>query len=456
MLDLVLADIDARRGHDLPKLIELLSIPSISAQSEHAGDVRRCADWMVDHLTKIGLSARLAATEEHPAVLAHNDHRAGRPTILFYGHYDVQPPDPLDEWTTPPFEPTIRDNAVFARGAADDKGQVFAHLIAIDAWMRHGGLPVNLVVLIEGEEECGSAHLAPMLQRHRADLAADIALISDSHQYARGIPAITYGLRGLVYLHLELRGPSHDLHSGLHGGAVANPANVLTKLLASLHDDEGRVNIPGFYDEVAEPTSAERRMGADLPEDDAAYAAGIGLRPDQLAGEKGFSTLERRTIRPTFDIHGLSSGYQGPGAKTVLPATASAKISCRLVPNQDPARINRLLTEALRQRCPVGVRLTITPDHLAPGVVVPVDGPAIALAAEAVEIGFGRRPVLIRSGGSIPVVSMLKESLDLDTLMVGFGLPDDRVHSPNEKFDLDALHSGARTAAALYDRLSRL
>jgi acetylornithine deacetylase/succinyl-diaminopimelate desuccinylase-like protein len=393
-------------------------------------------------------------TGGHPVVLAKNQHRPGRPTVLFYGHYDVQPPDPLELWTTPPFEPTVRGDALFARGAADDKGQVWAHVQATLAWQAHGGLPVNLIVLIEGEEEIGSEHLADFVRANRAALAADIAVISDTNQFARGIPAITYGLRGLVYMEVTLTGAGHDLHSGLYGGAAPNPANLLCELLATLHDQQGRVAIPGFYDQVVALTAQEREMWRKLPMDEKAFTEELKIAA--TVGEAGFSTLERIWARPTCDINGLTAGYQGPGAKTVIPSKASAKVSMRLVPNQDSIAIRDAFTKTLRDRCPAGVSIDIVCQSHTPAVLVPMHSPAMELAAEAMEIGFGIRPTLIRGGGSIPVVQLIKSILGIDTLLIGFGLPDDRVHSPNEKFDLDVLHSAARTAAALYERLARL
>jgi acetylornithine deacetylase/succinyl-diaminopimelate desuccinylase-like protein len=452
MLQAVLQTIDARRQQIVSSLQEFLRIPSISSNPDHAADMPRCAQWLCDQLSAGGLECRLMPTGGHPVVVAKNQHIPGRPTVLFYGHYDVQPPDPLDQWTTPPFEPTVRGNALFARGAVDDKGQVWAHVQAIAAWQKIG-LPVNLTMLIEGEEEIGSEHLADFIRSHRELLSADIAVISDTNQFARGVPAITYALRGLVYMEVTLSGADHDLHSGLYGGAVPNPANLLCELLASLHDKQGRVDIPGFYDRVLPLTPQEREMWRKLPMDEAAFAAELKTKP---VGEAGFSTLERIWARPTCDINGITSGYQGPGAKTVIPSQASAKVSMRLVPEQDSAAVRDAFTQTLRQRCPLGASIQIVCQSHTPAVLVPMQSPAMELAAEAVQIGFGVRPALIRGGGSIPVVALIKSILGIDTLLVGFGLPDDRVHSPNEKFDLDALHSGTRTAAALYERLARL
>lgn len=454
MLDRVLATIDSRKHQAVAALSEFLSIPSISAQPDHKTDMVRCATWLADQLRFAALETSVMETGGHPAVVAKNKHVAGRPTVLLYGHYDVQPPEPLDLWKTPAFEPTVRDGAIYARGAADDKGQVWCHVEAIMAWQAHVGLPVNLTMLIEGEEEIGSDHLEKFVRHYAADLKADIVVVSDTNQFARGLPAITYGLRGLVYEEVFLTGPSHDLHSGLYGGTVPNPANVLGELIASLHDKDGRVNIPGFYDDVVDLTPTEREEWRSLPFDEKAYAASLDL--SSLNGEAGYSTLERKWARPTCDVNGITAGYQGPGAKTVIGAKASAKISMRLVPNQDPAKIRATFEKAMRDRCPSNVKIEFANYGLAGPFLTPREGKAMQLAAEAVEVGFGVKPVLMREGGSIPVVALFKQVLGIDTLLVGFGLDDDRVHSPNEKFDLDAFHKGARTAAALYERLAKI
>ncbi|HWE03999.1 MAG TPA: dipeptidase [Tepidisphaeraceae bacterium] len=459
MLTQVLESIDSRREESLQGLEEFLRIPSVSTKPERAADLVKCAHWLADRLRAAKLDASVLPTGGHPVVLAKNEHKPGRPTVLFYGHYDVQPPEPDDKWITPAFEPTVRKtqagtDAVYARGAVDDKGQVWAHVEAITQWQRFGGVPVNLTMLVEGEEEIGSDNLERFVKAHQADLKADVALISDTGQFARGKPAVTYGLRGLVYCEIFLTGPSHDLHSGMYGGAVPNPANALCQLLATLHDKEGRVQIPGFYDDVVPLSLAERADWSRLPFDEKAYLASLDL--SAVSGETGFTTLERAWGRPTCDINGLTSGYQGHGAKTIIPSTASAKVSMRLVPGQDPLKIVTAFEQAMKDRCPNNVKIEFARHGLAPAVLTPREGRAMQLAAEAVKVGFGVSPTLIREGGSIPVVGLIKRELGIDTLLVGFGLPDDRVHSPNEKFDLDALHGGTRTAAALYDKLSQL
>jgi acetylornithine deacetylase/succinyl-diaminopimelate desuccinylase-like protein len=459
MIDAVLKDIESRHDKSLEGLKDFLRIPSVSTKPEHAQDLQRCAQWLAGKLREAKLDVKVEPTKGHPIVLAKNEHKPGRKTVLFYGHYDVQPPEPLEQWASPPFEPTIRKtdantDAIFARGAVDDKGQVWAHVEAISAWQRHGGIPVNLIMLIEGEEEIGSDNLEHFLQARKNDLKADIAVISDTNQFDRGIPAITSGLRGLVYMEVFITGPSHDLHSGGYGGAVPNPANVLSELLATLHDKDGRVNVPGFYDDVVALSDSERREWQKLPFSDDAFMK--DLRLSGLAGEAGYSTIERKWARPTCDINGLTSGYQGHGAKTIIPAKASAKVSMRLVPNQDPAKIQAAFEKTLRERCPKTVKIEFAQHGRAPGVLVPREGAAIAAASRALEQGFGKKPLLIRSGGSIPVVGHIKTTLGMDTLLVGFGLPDDRVHSPNEKFDLDCLFRGTRAAAVLYNELATI
>ncbi|HEX8521405.1 MAG TPA: dipeptidase [Tepidisphaeraceae bacterium] len=454
MLDQVLKTIDGREHQSLDMLKTFLSIPSVSTKPEHQPDMIKCATWIADQLRFAGLDAAIMETGGHPAVVAKNKHVPGRPTVLMYGHYDVQPPEPLDLWTTAPFVPTVRDGAIYARGAADDKGQVWAHIEAVTAWQAHGGLPVNITMLIEGEEEIGSKHLKDFVKRYKNDLKADIAVVSDTNQFAKGMPAITYGLRGLAYMEVKITGPSHDLHSGLFGGTVANPANVLCKVLGSLHDEDGRVTIEGFYDDVIKLTPDERAEWGQLTWDDQRYKNDVGS--PNLWGEKDYTTLERKWARPTLDINGLTSGYQGPGAKTVLPSVASAKVSMRLVPNQDPAKIAANFEETIRQRCPNTVTVEVSCHSHTPGVLVPRQSQAIQLAAEALQVGFGTKPTFMREGGSIPVVNLFKTELGIDTLLVGFGLDDDRIHSPNEKFELDALQKGTRTCAVLYDRLSKL
>jgi acetylornithine deacetylase/succinyl-diaminopimelate desuccinylase-like protein len=457
MLDEVLRSVESRREQSLAALKQFLAIPSVSTEPKNKAAVDRCAKWLAEQLQSIGLKVEIKPTgggKGHPVVLAKNEHIDGRPTVLFYGHYDVQPPEPLELWTTPPFEPAVQDGAIYARGAVDDKGQVWAHVEAVRAWQEHGGLPINLTMLIEGEEEIGSTNLPEFVSANRDFLAADIAVVSDTNQFDRGVPAICYGLRGLVYMEVTITGAPADLHSGLYGGAVPNAINVLCELLATLHDRDGKVAIPGFYKDVVPLSADERAMWGKLPFDEKAFAR--EFTAGGSTGEAGYTSLERTWARPTCDINGITGGYEGPGAKTVIAAKAAAKVSMRLVPNQDPVAIRDAFTAAMRERCPKYVKLEMSCHSYTPPVLVPMHSPAMELASEAVEIGFGKRPTLIRGGGSVPIVELMKSRLGIDTLMVGFGLPDDRVHSPNEKFDLDALYGGTRTVAALYERLARL
>jgi acetylornithine deacetylase/succinyl-diaminopimelate desuccinylase-like protein len=449
----VLAHIDGRQQQFEADLLELLRIPSVSADPAFAGDVRRAAEWVRAHLARIGLTAELIETGGHPIVYAESPPVPGAPVALVYGHYDVQPPDPLDEWQTPPFEPTVRDGKVYARGATDDKGQVLTHVKSVESWLAAAGKPpLQVKLLIEGEEEVGSEHLESFLKANAKRLACDCVVISDTSQFAPGVPAITYGLRGIAYFELKLTGPKQDLHSGVFGGAVANPANALTKMLGALVDADGRVTIAGFYDDVQPLTDREQQEFASLPFDEATFKQQLGV--ETLAGEAAFSTLERRWARPTLDINGLTSGYQGAGAKTVLPAKASAKLSCRLVPNQDPKKVAVALRQRLTELLPPGIRMELVDHHGAPGVVMPLDSPYLQAAAAAIETGFERRPVFIREGGSIPIVNTFASVLNAEVLLLGWGQNDDNPHSPNEKFSLSDYHRGIRASAALWQELA--
>jgi succinyl-diaminopimelate desuccinylase len=438
-------------------LCQLLRIPSVSTDPRHRADIDRAAQWVAAQFEQLGLDTALIQGDGHPLVFAESAPVPGRPRVLVYGHYDVQPPDPLDEWISPPFEPTRRDGNLYARGATDDKGQMLTHVKSVQAWMETAGqLPLQVKFLIEGEEEVGSEALNRYLDSAVAaeKLACDIVVVSDSSQFGRNQPAITYGLRGIAYFELILRGPRQDLHSGVFGGAVANPANVLCQMLSTLIDQKGRVQLPGFYDDVEPLSDAERAQLAALPFDDSSFQKQLGVAA--LRGEEGYSTLERRWARPSFDLNGLTSGYQGEGAKTVLPARASAKFSFRLVPRQDPQRIASALRAMLRDLCPAGIEFELREMHHAPGIVVPLDSPFMDGAARAIERGFGRAPVFIREGGSIPIVNTFAEKLGANTLLLGWGLDDDNTHSPNEKFCLADFHRGIRSSAYLWDELSRI
>jgi acetylornithine deacetylase/succinyl-diaminopimelate desuccinylase-like protein len=439
----------------LESLKQLLRIPSVSADPAAAEAVRKGATSVLDTLASSGLKAELIETGGPPLVYAETPAVPGKPVALVYGHYDVQPPDPLDLWLTPPFEPTERDGNLYARGATDDKGQVLTHVHGLAAWLATGqDLPLQVKFLIEGEEEVGSEQLEKYLSQPGAvdKLACDVVVISDSSQYAQGQPAITYGLRGIAYFELHLEGPRADLHSGSFGGAVNNPAIALSKLLASMVDSAGRIQLPRFYDSVRPLEDSERRMWQQLGFSDEAFARQLGV--GALVGEEGYSTLERRWARPTFDVHGLTSGYQGEGGKTIIPAKASAKLSFRLVPDQDPAEVARQLKEFVEQHAPAGVQARVVDLHGGSGVVVDPHSLFIAAAQEAITTAFGKPAVLIREGGSIPIVAQMVEKLKSDVLLLGWGLDDDGAHSPNEKFCIADYYRGIRASAHLWAALA--
>jgi acetylornithine deacetylase/succinyl-diaminopimelate desuccinylase-like protein len=432
-----------------------LRIASISADPSYRDEMRRAADWVAQRLKALGLASRLIETPGNPLVYAESPQNSGKPTVLVYGHYDVQPAVPLDRWISPPFEPTRRDGKLFARGATDDKGQVLSHVFGAQTWLEvEGSLPVNLKFLIEGEEEVGSDSLNEFLPSHADQLACDCVVISDGSQFAPGQPAITYGLRGIACFELLLNGPNHDLHSGSFGGSITNPVNALATMLSALVDGHGRIQVPGFYDAVVPLSPQEREQFARFPFDEKHYFAQVGVTA--AVGEEGFTSLERRWARPTFDINGIYGGYQGKGAKTVLPAEAGAKFSFRLVPNQDPAEISRALETMLRELCPPGITMTLTSQHGAPGVLVPLDSPYVQAAARAIEHAFGRPPVFTREGGSIPIVTAFHQTLGADALLIGWGQDDDNAHSPNEKFSIADFHRGIRASVKLWEELGRI
>lgn len=444
---------NARRFED--DLCDLLRIPSISADPAYRDDVQRAAEWVAGRLNALGLAVEVIPTSGHPLVYAESPRQEGLPTVLVYGHYDVQPAVPLELWVSPPFEPTRRNGNLYARGATDDKGQMLTHVFGAEAWIAtHGRPPVNLKFIIEGEEEVGSSGLNQYLGANADRLACDCVVISDGSQFAPGQPAITYGLRGIACFELQLTGPNRDLHSGTFGGSVSNPVNALTRMLSALIDERGKILLPGFYDDVVPLTSREREQFAALPFDEKQYLAQIGV--SEPFGEEGYTTLERRWARPTFDINGIWGGYQGEGAKTVLPARAAAKFSFRLVPNQDPHKVAAALEAMLRQTCPPGIAMKLISHHGSPGVLIPLDSPYIAAAARAVEHAFGRPPVFTREGGSIPIVTAFHENLRADALLIGWGQDDDNTHSPNEKFSLDDFHRGIRASAKLWEELAAI
>jgi len=446
--------IHSNRDRYVSELGRFLAIPSISALPEHRDDVRRCADWAADEMRRIGLeNVRLVETGGPPIVRADWLHAPDAPTILFYGHYDVQPVDPLDLWESPPFEATVREGELYARGAADDKGQVFMHLKAIEAHLsKNNALPVNFKIVLEGEEEVGSAHLDEFVRANRDDLAADVIVISDTAMFDRGVPSICYSLRGLAYFQIDVVGTSSDLHSGVFGGAVANPAMVLAQMLAQMRDRGGRVKISGFYDDVRPLEDAEREAWKSLPFNERKYRKDLGA--PKLFGESGYSVLERVWARPTFEVNGLLSGFTGEGAKTVIPARAMAKVSMRLVPDQDPDRIAELFEAHVKKVAPKSVAATVTRMHSGHPWITPPDNAFVQAAGRAIEQGFGKAPVFCREGGSIPVVSTFEQQLGAPTVLFGVGLPDENAHAPNERLDLGNLHSGIVASAILYGEIA--
>ena len=454
VLDHIEATLDAARE----RWFEWLRIPSVSAQPAHATDCHAAAEWLRHELASIGFEAALHPTPGHPVVLArHPGPRPHAPHVLFYGHYDVQPAEPLDLWSVPPFEPALTEGPngprVVARGAVDDKGQVMTWLEALRAWHAVSGtLPVQVTVLVEGEEEMGSPSLEPFLVANRAGLVADVAIISDTNMWDATTPALTTRLRGLAYMQLTIRAASKDLHSGLFGGVALNPIAVLTRILGALHDTEGRVQLPGFYDGVAETPAELAAEWAGLGFDEAAFLAGVGLRHG--TGEQGRPALERLWARPTAEINGIWGGYQGPGAKTVIAAEAGAKVSFRLVPGQDPAAIEHAFHAFVEARLPPGAQMHIESFGTAPGVLIPSESRFVTAARAALAAEYGRPAVLIGSGGSIPVVESMHRLLGIDSLLMGFGLDDDQVHSPNEKFDWRCFHHGIRAHARLLGMLA--
>lgn len=436
------------------ELCELLRIESISADSQRRSEMEQAAAWVADQFRSLDLATEVIPTDGWPLVYAESPAQPGVPTVLVYGHYDVQPADPLDQWVSPPFEPACRAGQIFARGASDDKGQMFTHLKSAEAWLRTAGhLPVRLKFIIEGEEEIGSANLIEFVRRQSGRLACDVIVISDGAQFGPDQPAITYGLRGIAYYELRVQGPNRDLHSGSFGGAVTNPANAVAAMLAGLVDGQGRVQIPGFYDDVVELSERERSELARLPFDEGQFLRELGV--DVAGGEHGYTLLERRWARPSYDVSSLWGGYQGEGAKTVLPATAGAKFSFRLVPNQDPAKVTEGLRRRLSELCPPGVRFELIDHHCSPAVVVSLESPYVEAAARAIARAFGCRPVYTREGGSIPIVATLHEALRADVLLLGWGQPDDNAHSPNEKFALADFHRAIRASAALWEEIAR-
>jgi acetylornithine deacetylase/succinyl-diaminopimelate desuccinylase-like protein len=444
----------AHAAERLESYKDLIRIPSISALPAHAPDCRRTAEWIAADLERIGMEhVEVAETGGHPVVYADWLHADGAPTVLVYCHYDVQPVDPLDLWTSPPFEPVVEGDRILGRGVADDKGQLHLHLRAAEALLAtRGGLAVNLRFIFEGEEESSSVHLDSWLRAHRDQLTADFALISDTGFFEGNVPAITIALRGMMYAQIDVSGTAVDLHSGGYGGAVENPANALARIIAGLKDENGRILVRGFYDDVVELSADERRMIAELPFDEAAYLARLGL--PELHGETGYSTLERRGTRPTLDVNGLWGGFQGEGSKTIIPAHAHAKVSCRLVSDQDPERIFAAFRDHVLAIAPRGVRVDVRLLGGGRPSLTPADHPATQAAARALEATFGRAPVYIREGGSIPVCATFESALGLPVVLLGFSPPDDHAHAPNEWMDLRNYETAIRTVAQMWDEVA--
>ena len=438
----------------LEDLFSFLRFPSISTDSNHAGDVRACAEWLIAKLSAMGLATELHDTRKHPIIVARNPHVGGRRTVLIYGHYDVQPVDPLALWTSDPFEPVIRDGKILGRGTADNKGQMLAHVLGIEKTLRENGeLPVNLIFLFEGEEEIGSPNLAPFLRDHRDELKCDIIAISDTGMVAPGVPTLGYGLRGLTCCEVILRGPKRDLHSGLFGGIVANPASAMARLVTSLHGLNGEITIDGFYDQVRPLENWERAMGKTIPGvSDADYLAVTGS--PALFGEPGYTASERIWARPTAEVNGMGSGYQGEGSKTVIPAEAFAKLSFRLVPDQCPQDIMEKVKNHLESHCPRGVEIEIRPGHDGKPYVTDPNSKDGLAAQNALRRAFNAEPVLIREGGSIPIVQTFRDILGADTLLLGLTLSDARIHSPNENFPVANFEAGIRLNQALLEELA--
>ncbi len=442
------------RQNYLDEYFSFLRFPCVSTDGAYAPKVKQCAEWVAQKLKSIGLEAEVVATAGHPVVWGRNKHKQGRRTVLIYGHYDVQPPDPLDLWTSPPFEPVLKDGYVYARGATDNKGQIFAHILGVEEMMKeHGDLPVNLHFVIEGEEEIGSGNLGPFLKEHQSELKCDIVVVSDTGMIAERTPTLSYGLRGVVALELKVTGPKIDLHSGIYGGAVANPAAALARLLTSLHDDQGRIMIPGFYDDVVPLQDWEREAWRKLPvnaDEEVLKETGAPA----LFGEAGYSTLERLWGRPTAEINGLGGGYQGPGTKTVIPSYTMAKLTFRLVPNQNGEHIVELAKKHLQSKCPPGVSLEAVGGHSGPWYLTDPKSPLAEAAQSALRKAFDRDVALIREGGSIPIVSQFRDILGVETLLIGLALPNCRAHSPNENFPIENLEAGVRMNKAVLQELA--
>jgi acetylornithine deacetylase/succinyl-diaminopimelate desuccinylase-like protein len=451
----ILGYLDSHRDEHVDQLVEFLKIPSISSQSDHDQDTRRAASFVADELKELGLAVEIIDLGGHPLIYAETEIRPDRKTLLFYGHYDVQPVDPLDLWDTPPFEPRIENGIIYARGACDDKGQVYTHIKAVEAYIRQGiELPVNVKFIIEGEEEAGGESIYRYTEQNAEKMACDAIIVSDTALYNETTPGICYSLKGLAYMEIQVTGPAMDLHSGSYGGTVQNPGNALAEIVAKLKDEEGRCLVPGFYDDVLELDQEERDGFAELGYTDEILCKETGA--SAAFGEKGFTTLERMWARPTCDVNGLLSGYGGEGAKTIIPGGAMAKVSMRLVPNQEPEKIAKAFTDYVLSIAPAGVKVEVIDHHGAKPVLVPRKSDMMKAGMSALEQGFGAKPVFIREGGSIPIVGTFQKCLKTPVLLLGYGLSTDNIHSPNEKFHLDNFWRGARTSAILMEEAAKL
>ena len=447
--------VDANKQRFLDELFELLRFPSVSADPKYKDDVLKTADYVAGKLKEAGADqVEVCQTAGYPIVYGEKLIDASLPTILVYGHYDVQPPDPLELWKTPPFEPTVRDGKIYARGACDDKGQFYMHVKAFELMMRTDTLPCNVKFMIEGEEEVGSNNLSIFVKENKQRLQADVVLISDTSMISLEHPSLETGLRGLSYLEVEVTGPNRDLHSGVYGGAVANPATILAKLIASLHDENNHIQIPGFYDDVLALSQGERDALNKAPYDEKEYKDDLGV--EELWGEKGYSTLERTGTRPTLEVNGIWGGYIGEGAKTVLPSKANAKISMRLVPNQQSDKITKLFTDHFTKIAPKNVKVKVTPHHGGEPVVTPTDSVAYKAAQKAIAESFGKDPIPTRGGGSIPIVALFEKELGIKTVLMGFGLDSDNLHSPNEKYDIANFYKGIETIPLFHKYFAEL
>jgi acetylornithine deacetylase/succinyl-diaminopimelate desuccinylase-like protein len=454
-MDAVLNYLEANKERFIRELCEYMRFPSVSAQPKHQADLLACAQWLDEHFKTAGLKSQLHRTAGNPIVVAHTseERRPDRPHFGLYGHYDVQPPEPFELWKTEPFEARVEDRKIFGRGASDNKGQHFAHIKAIEAYLKTDTpLPCDVTFVIEGEEEVGCANLAPFLKAHRDELRCDAVVISDTGIPSPKHPALTYALRGIAAMEIIFHGPDRDVHSGIYGGSIENPAMALSHMLAKLRGKDGRITVPGFYDDVVPLTAAERKQLARIPFKESEYRRFLGV--PKLFGEKGYTPIEQRSARPTIEINGLTSGYQGDGSKTIVPSWARAKITMRLVPNQKPARLIKLVADYLKKICPPSVRVEIKSGHGGEAYMVSPSSPLAKAALNSLRVAFGSEPVLLREGGSIPVVNDIRKILGVDCLLLGLGLPDDNPHAPNEKFSLDMFELGMRLSANLWPALT--